>query len=183
MRIEVFAKHQSALVERPAHYTKRWLAELVVTGGHARKLRPNDPKSPIQLTTDISWFQLKHDYRLSLRPSVPSSRPQTSARLPIFDRTRYKSTLPPRELPNVYFQPPQSASWKEQHGAAQFVLQFGERRSVLNYLESVRAEIQLELRALGCWTMETECAGVLLRQDATTAVAAHGWRDSAAAVS
>lgn len=104
MRFSVYLKTSEVLSGKPDHECSRPLALRALTARYARKVGQN----AIQLIHDNTWQHVK----AALRGEAP--RP---AKLYIPEK------LPPREVPGVFFQEPQSDTWRIQHRNVSFLAQ------------------------------------------------------------
>jgi hypothetical protein len=97
MRFSVFAKaSEPSSIRPPDHECSRELADKIVSARWARRIGQN----AIHLLIDQPWKWIKDairgDVQKPLRLYIPVN-------------------MPPREVPGVYFRPPESDQWKLAH--------------------------------------------------------------------
>lgn len=122
MEFSVFRREQDHLTESPCHPGQtRTVVMLVLAAGLAERIGQN----AIKLTTEAEWKEAKRCAR-NYTPArahalrVQADRiPEPAGRLETFlDGKRIKISgqgLPPREVANCYWQPPQSDQWRLEH--------------------------------------------------------------------
>jgi len=103
MDFSVYLKDQDHQIEAAPHRATRTVVGIVLTARLARKVGQN----AIQLTTEAPWGEVKRCARLNIKPIVK--------------RWYVPDRMPPREVPGVFFQIPQSDQWKRDHRTVTFM--------------------------------------------------------------
>lgn len=115
MEFRVFQKQQDHLADTAPHGATRTLVELILFAGLAQKIGQN----AIKLTIEAPWREVKICARGAIKAHAHALRVRCA---PKPDKTpRAAGTLPPREVPGVFFQPPQSLQWKIAHRSVTFM--------------------------------------------------------------